>query len=125
MTNWDFYGWSYQLAQYAFDCWCHICQTSHSIHCEDSTACEICQARWYTLPFKTYEYAEVRKKAEQDYGMDFNKIGWESNSELEDRISKIHLRAKNHRADIAKENGWDSYRGYWKSGYRKNPPKAV
>lgn len=28
MTNWDFYGWSYQLAQYAFDCWYHICQTS-------------------------------------------------------------------------------------------------
>ena len=125
MTNWDFYGWSYQLAAYAFECWCNLCMSSHAVQCDDSTACEICRARWYALPFKTCDYAEVRKKAEQDYGIPFAEIRWETNAESEARIGKIHRAAKAKRSEIAKENGWDSYRGYWLSGYKKKPKKAV
>ena len=120
MTNWDFYGWSYQLAQYAFDCWCGVRMSSNAPWCVDSTACEICRSRWYTLPFRPHEYAEVRKKAELDWGTDFSEIHWETNAESEARISKIDRDAKAKRAEVARENGWDSFRGYWKSGYRKN-----
>ena len=110
MTNWDFYKDSYQLAAKAYEVYCDGNMRRRAVLCDDSTMCEICHARWYTLEWRPEEYMEVMAKVADDWCVkDWTEIKFEPNAVSEKRLEYLRGEAVKKRVELANSYGFDTY----------------
>lgn len=113
MTNWDRYGCSYQLASYAFEKWCERNMADRNVMCDDSTMCEICQARWYSLEWDKAEHERLVGIAIKDFCVrHWDEINWETNAESEKRLIGLREQGYARRLKLANSYGYSTYEDY-------------